>query len=82
MGQPERGNDTFPGQAGMELIEATPHYHPTLAEIWTYLAEKSAARIFRPMFTWHSDKRGSGHHYVTTGVASGAGKLTEKSICC
>jgi hypothetical protein len=42
MGQPEHGNDTSPGQAGMELIEATPHYHPTLAEIWTYPAEKLA----------------------------------------
>jgi hypothetical protein len=33
MGQPERENDTSPRQAGMELIEATPHFHPTLAEI-------------------------------------------------
>jgi ABC-type cobalt transport system substrate-binding protein len=45
MGQPEQGNDTSPGQAGMELIEATPHYHPPLAEIWTYPAEELAALI-------------------------------------
>jgi hypothetical protein len=51
MRQPERGNDTSPGQDGMELIEATPHFHPTLAEIGTYAAEKSAARIFRLMIT-------------------------------
>jgi hypothetical protein len=49
----------------MELIEATPHYHPTLAEIWTYPAEKLAARIFRPMITWHSDEHGSGRHHIT-----------------
>jgi len=82
MGQLEHGNDTSPGQAGMELIEATPHYHPTLAEIWTYPAEKLAARIFRPMITWHSDEHGSGHHHIIARVASGAGKLTEKSIRC
>ena len=26
-------------------LEATPHYHPTLAEIWTYPAEELAAKI-------------------------------------
>jgi pyruvate/2-oxoglutarate dehydrogenase complex dihydrolipoamide dehydrogenase (E3) component len=26
-------------------LAATPHYHPTLAEIWTYLAEELAERI-------------------------------------
>jgi hypothetical protein len=62
MGHPGRENDTFPGQAGMELIEATPHFHPTLAEIWTYPAVKLAARIFQPMITWHSDEHGSGRH--------------------
>jgi hypothetical protein len=62
MGQPERENDTFPGLAGMELIEATPHFHPTRAEIWTYPAEKLAARIFQTMITWHSDEHGSGRY--------------------
>jgi hypothetical protein len=48
-GQSERENHTIPGPAGMKLIEATPHFHPTIAEIWTYPAEKMAARISRPM---------------------------------
>jgi pyruvate/2-oxoglutarate dehydrogenase complex dihydrolipoamide dehydrogenase (E3) component len=26
-------------------LAATPHYHPTLAEIWTYPAEELAAQI-------------------------------------
>jgi len=26
-------------------VIALPHYHPTLAEIWTYPAEKLAAQI-------------------------------------
>ena len=26
-------------------LATTPHYHPTLAEIWTYPAEELAARI-------------------------------------
>jgi len=43
MGQPERENDTFPGLASMELIEATPHFHPTRAEIWTYPVEELTA---------------------------------------
>jgi hypothetical protein len=29
----------------MELIEATPRYHPTLAEIWTSPAEELAEKI-------------------------------------
>jgi hypothetical protein len=65
MGQPEHGNDTSDGQAGMELIEATPHFHPTLAEIWTCPAKKLAARIFQPMIARHSDERGSRRHHVT-----------------
>jgi protoporphyrinogen oxidase len=65
MGQPERENYTSPRQAGMELIEATLHFHPTLAEIWTYPAEKLAARISRPMITRHSDEHGSGRHHTT-----------------
>jgi len=65
MGQPEHGNDTSLKPVGMELIEATPHYHPTLAEIWTYPAEELPARIFRPMITWHSDEHGSGRHHIT-----------------
>jgi hypothetical protein len=43
MGQRAHGNHAFLKPVGMELIEATPHYHPTLAEIWTYPAEKLAA---------------------------------------
>jgi len=82
MGQPEHGNDTSPGQAGRELVEAVLHYHPTLAGIWTYPAEKLAARTFRPMIPWHNDEHGSGRHHITARVAGGAGKLTEKSIRC
>jgi pyruvate/2-oxoglutarate dehydrogenase complex dihydrolipoamide dehydrogenase (E3) component len=26
-------------------LAATPHYHPTLAEIWTYPAEELAEKI-------------------------------------
>jgi hypothetical protein len=29
-----------------EIIAAMPHYHPTLAEIWTYPAEELADQIF------------------------------------
>jgi hypothetical protein len=65
MGQPEYGNDAFLKPVGMELIEATPHYHPTRAAIWTYPAEELAGRIFRPMITWHSDEHGSGRHHIT-----------------
>jgi hypothetical protein len=28
-------------------LAAMPHYHPTLAEIWTYPAEELAAKIGR-----------------------------------
>jgi pyruvate/2-oxoglutarate dehydrogenase complex dihydrolipoamide dehydrogenase (E3) component len=28
-------------------LAATPHYHPTLAEIWAYPAEELAARVAR-----------------------------------
>jgi protoporphyrinogen oxidase len=65
MGQPEHGNDTSHRQAGRELIEATPHFHPTLAKIWTYPAEKLAAQIFQPMMVRHSDEHGSGRHHIT-----------------
>jgi pyruvate/2-oxoglutarate dehydrogenase complex dihydrolipoamide dehydrogenase (E3) component len=30
----------------VQELAATPHYHPTLAEIWTYPAEELAERIF------------------------------------
>jgi hypothetical protein len=65
MGQPEHGNNTSPGQAAMELIEATPHFRPILAEIWMYPAEELAARIFRPMITWHSNEHGPRRHHIT-----------------
>jgi hypothetical protein len=42
MGQRAHGNHTSLKPAGMKLIVVTPHYHPTLAEIWTYPAEKLA----------------------------------------
>ena len=29
----------------VQELAATPHYHPTLAEVWTYPAEELAARI-------------------------------------
>jgi pyruvate/2-oxoglutarate dehydrogenase complex dihydrolipoamide dehydrogenase (E3) component len=29
-------------------LAATPHYHPTLAEIWTYPAEELAEKIPKP----------------------------------
>jgi hypothetical protein len=51
MGQRAHGNHTSLKPVGMKLIEVTSHYHPTLAEICTYPAEKLAARIFRPMIT-------------------------------
>jgi hypothetical protein len=66
MGQPERGNDTSPVPAGRELIEATPHFHPTLAKTWTYPAEKLAARIFQPMIARHGDEHGSDRHLIPT----------------
>jgi len=56
MGQPEHGNDTSAVPAGSGLIETPPHFHPTPAEIWTYPAEKMAARIFQSMITRHSDE--------------------------
>jgi hypothetical protein len=49
----------------MELIEATPHFHPMFAEIWTCPAEKLAARIFRPMIARHSDEHGSDRRHIT-----------------
>jgi hypothetical protein len=49
----------------MELIEATPHFHPTFAEIWTYPAKELAARVFQPMIPWRSDEHGSGRHHIT-----------------
>jgi hypothetical protein len=49
----------------MEVIEVTLHFHPTLAEIWTDPAAELAARIFRPMITWHCDEHGSGRHQIT-----------------
>jgi pyruvate/2-oxoglutarate dehydrogenase complex dihydrolipoamide dehydrogenase (E3) component len=33
-------------------LAATPHYHPTLAEIWTYPAEELAAQISDVPATW------------------------------
>ena len=39
------------GPVGGELIHelaALPHYHPTLAEIWTYPAEALAERLPAP----------------------------------
>jgi pyruvate/2-oxoglutarate dehydrogenase complex dihydrolipoamide dehydrogenase (E3) component len=33
---------------GVHAFAAVPHYHPTLAEIWTYPAEELADRIPRP----------------------------------
>jgi hypothetical protein len=65
MGQRAHGNHTSLKPTGMKLIVVTPHYHPTLAEIWTYPAEKLAARIFRPMITGHSDEHGSNRHHIT-----------------
>jgi hypothetical protein len=46
IGQPERENDTSPGLAGMEVIEATLHFHPTLLEIWTNPAENLPLGFF------------------------------------
>ncbi|MGA2242952.1 MAG: dihydrolipoyl dehydrogenase [Verrucomicrobiota bacterium] len=34
-------------------LAAMPHYHPTLAEIWTYPAEELAAQITDVSATWH-----------------------------
>ena len=65
MGQHAHANHTSLKPVGMKLIEVTPRYHPILAEIWTYLAEKLAARIFRPMITWHSDEQDPGRHHIT-----------------
>jgi hypothetical protein len=45
MGQPEHGNHTSLKLVGMKLIEVMPHYHPTLAEMWTYPAEELAEKI-------------------------------------
>ena len=42
-----KGNGGAPGVDGMTVHElaAMPHYHPTLAEIWTYPAEELADQI-------------------------------------
>jgi hypothetical protein len=46
MGQRAHGNHTSLKPAGMKLIGVMPHYHPTLAEIWTYPAEELAGENF------------------------------------
>jgi hypothetical protein len=33
-------------------LAVMPHYHPTLAEIWTYPAEELAAQISDVSATW------------------------------
>jgi len=33
------------GRMTVHELAATPHYHPTLAEIWTYPAEELAEKI-------------------------------------
>ena len=33
------------GELIHEIVAAMPHYHPTLAEIWTYPAEELAEQI-------------------------------------
>ena len=40
-------NVAMAGRMTVHELTATPHYHPTLAEIWTYPAEELAEQILK-----------------------------------
>jgi dihydrolipoamide dehydrogenase len=44
------------GRMTIQELAAMPHYHPTLAEIWTYPAEELATQITDVSATWHGER--------------------------